>query len=215
MPKAGITYSKNKVESTDYTELNEREEREVKDELGAIARPDDRIERAAEIIRQADAEIALHQEDRDKAVASLWFYGHVLGLSRAINVTNTAYREILSKALYGIDRRRTGSGHFELRPVPNVSNEELEELAKQAGVERIDSALEDLPRLAQIVAKARVRRKTAVVFMREAALVLSEEPYGWDGERIATHAGVSTKLIWQQQATARRDRDKARKAAAS
>jgi hypothetical protein len=208
MPKAGITYSKNKVQPTDFPAIRAREESAVKDELGAIARPDDRIERAAEIIRQADAEIALHLEDRDKAVASLWFYEHVLGLSKAIGVTPTAYREILSKALYGNERHRTESGHFELRPVPNVgSSEELVALAEKHKVPRVDGALEALPRLAQVVAAARARRATAVVFMRDAALALDEEPYGWSGERIAEHAGVATKLIWQQQATARKARD--------
>ncbi|MBK3639515.1 hypothetical protein [Streptomyces sp. MBT33] len=210
MPKAGITYSKRKVKAPDFKTLRAREERAVKDELGAIARPDDRIERAAEIIRQADAEIALHIEDRDKAVASLWFYEHVLGLARAIDVTPTAYREILSKALYGIDRRRTESGHYELKPVPDVTGPELEKLAEEAGMPRVENAFEELPRLASIVSPARARRDTAVVFMRNAALALSEEPYGWSGEKIGEHAGVATKLIWQQQRTARQARDKAR-----
>ncbi len=211
MPKAGITYSKKRVESTDFKALKEREKSAVKEELGAITRPDDRIDRAADIIRQADAEIALHLEDRDQAVASLWFYEHVLGLARAIDVTNTAYREILSKALYGIDRKRTESGHFELRPVPDVSGQELVALAEEAGVPRVAGALEDLPRLARVVVAARARRGAAVVFMRNAALALSEEPYGWSGEKIAEHAGVTTKLIWQQQRTARLARDKARR----
>ncbi|MFF7169714.1 hypothetical protein [Streptomyces pseudovenezuelae] len=211
MPKAGITYSKRKVEAPDYKDLRKREERAVKDELGAIARPDDRIERAAEIIRQADAEIALHIEDRDQAVASLWFYEHVLGLARATGVTATAYREILSKALYGIDRRRTESGHYELRPVPDVTGPELEKLAEEAGTPRVEGAFEALPRLASVVSAARARRTAAVVFMRNSALALSEEPYGWSGEKIAEHAGVATKLIWQQQETARQARAKARK----
>ncbi|WP_116428933.1 hypothetical protein [Streptomyces spongiicola] len=208
MPKAGIRYSKRKVEAPDYKTLRAHEERAVKDELGAIARPDDRIERAAEIIRQADAEIALHIEDRDKGAASLWFYEHVLGLASAIDVTSTAYREILSKALYGIDRRRTASGHYELRPVPDVTGPELVKLAEEAGVPRIENAFEELPRLASVVSAARARRAAAVVFMREAALALSEEPYGWSGEKIAEHAGVGTKLIWQQQRTARLAREK-------
>ncbi|MFD0034310.1 hypothetical protein ACFVJK_40030 [Streptomyces sp. NPDC127172] len=49
--------------------------------------------------------------------------------------------------------------------------------------------------------------------MRKAELALSEEPYGWDCARITEHAGVAKELIWQQQATARKERDKARKAA--
>ncbi|PNG22324.1 hypothetical protein [Streptomyces cahuitamycinicus] len=209
MPKAGITYSTKKIDATDYKALREREEGAVKEELGRIARPDDRIERAAEIIRQADAEIALHLEDRDKAVASLWFFEHVKGLARTIGVTATAYREILSKAYYGgFERRRTASGHFELRPVPDVPGGELVKLAEEAGVPRVENASEDLPRLARVVAAARARRGAAVVFMREAALALMEEPYGWDAEKIAEHAGVGKKLIYQQTRTARLTRER-------
>ncbi|MET7573351.1 hypothetical protein ABZT04_33375 [Streptomyces sp. NPDC005492] len=208
MPTAGITYSKKKIERTDFKALREQEEGAVNAELGRIARPDDRIERAADIIRQADAEIALHLEDRDKAVASLWFYERVKGLATTIGVTPTAYREILSKALYGRNWKRTESGHVELEPVPaHVPTPELAKLAEEAGVPRVENASEELPRLARVVASARARRGAAVVFMREAALVLSEEPYGWDGEKIAEHAGVAKKLIWQQQRTARLARE--------
>ncbi|MFF8399860.1 hypothetical protein [Streptomyces sp. NPDC016172] len=196
---AGMTYSKKRVKASDFKAIREREERAVKDELGGITRPDDRIERAAEIIRQADAEIALHVEDRDNAVASLWFYEQVLGLAVAIGVTPTAYREILSKALYGDPKKQIPVG---------TSAEKLTRLAEEAGIKRVPDAAEKLPELARIVAAARARRSTAVVFMREAALALSEEPYGWSGEKIAEHAGVGKKLIYQQQRTARLARER-------
>ncbi|MGA5127676.1 hypothetical protein ACPCAG_30795 [Streptomyces pseudogriseolus] len=204
MPKAGIDYSKTKIQKPDFKTLRQAAESAVKEELGHIARPDDRIERAAEIIRQADAEIELHLEDRDKAVASLWFYDHVPGLAGAIGVTPTAYREILSRVFYGgHERVRTESGHYELKPIPALPGDELVAAAKKAGVPVVEDAAEKLPRLATVVAEARARRGAAVVFMRDAALALSEEPYGWDGPRIAEHAGVGKKLIWQQQAAAR------------
>ncbi|MGY5009906.1 hypothetical protein ACWCY6_17755 [Streptomyces sp. 900105755] len=212
MPKAGITYSKKKIKKTDFKALREAAERAVTEELGRITRPDDRIERAAEIIRQADAEVALHLDDRDKAVASLWFYEHVPGLAGTIGVTPTAYREVLSKAFYGgPERVRTDSGHYELRPVPDLPGPELVEAARKAGVPLVEDADKKLPNLATVVAEARARRGAAVVFMRDAALALSEEPYGWDGPRIAEHAGVQKKLIWQQQAAARAARDRAAK----
>ncbi|MFD7501585.1 hypothetical protein [Streptomyces sp. NPDC059850] len=212
MPKTGITYSKKKIQKTDFKALRKNAEAEVKEELGQIARPDDRIERAAEIIRQADAETALHLEDRDKAVASLWFYDHVPGLASTIGVVATAYREILSKVFYGgPERVRTESGHYELKPVPDLPGPELVAAAREAGVPFVEDAAEKLPRLATVVAEARARRAAAVVFMRDAALALSEEPYGWDGPRIAEHAGVQKKLIWQQQAAARAARERAAK----
>lgn len=200
MPRAaGMTYAKKRVKALDARKIREQEQAAVRDELGRIARPDDRIERAAAIIRQADAEIALHIDDRDKAAASLWFYEQVLGLPKALGVAPTAYREILSKALYGDPKK----------PLPvGDSAEKLIKAAETAGIKRIANASEELPRLAKIVAAARARRSAAVVFMREAALALSEEPYGWSGEKIAQHAGVATKLIWQQQRTARLARER-------
>lgn len=194
MPKAGITYSKKRIEKSNFAEIRKQVESDVKEELGAITRPDDRVERAANIIRQADAEIALHAEDRDRAVASLWFYEQVLGLAPAIGVAQNAYREILSKVLYGDPKQASPTA---------ASNEELVQIAKDAGLKRVDGADEKLPELARIVFMARARRAAAVVFMRKAALALSQEPYGWSVEKIAEHAGVGTKLIYQQQRTAR------------
>ncbi|MEE1764353.1 hypothetical protein [Streptomyces sp. SP18BB07] len=194
MPKAGITYSKKHIEKSNFAEIRKQVESDVKEELGAITRPDDRVERAANIIRQADAEIALHAEDRDKAVASLWFYEQVLGLAAATGVAQNAYREILSKVLYGDPKQASPAA---------ASNEELVQIAKDAGLKRVDDADEKLPELARIVFTARARRAAAVVFMRKAALALSQEPYGWSVEKIAEHAGVGTKLIYQQQRTAR------------
>ncbi|MGW2496212.1 hypothetical protein ACWCV2_17140 [Streptomyces pseudogriseolus] len=212
MPKAGIDYSKTKIQKPDFKTLRQVAEAAVKEELGQIARPDDRIERAAEIIRQADAEIEAHLESRDKAVASLWFYDHVPGLAGAIGVTPTAYREILSKVFYGgYERVRTSSGHYELKPIPDLPGDELVAAAKKAGVPVVEDAAERLPQFAAVVVEARARRGAAVVFMRDAALALSEEPYGWDGPRIAEHAGVGKKLIWQQQAAARAARKRAGK----
>ncbi|MGW2550065.1 hypothetical protein [Streptomyces sp. NPDC001635] len=198
MPRRAGTYSKLKLEVPNYQELRADTERAVKDELGELARPDDRVERAAHIIRQADAEIALHLPERDQMVASLWFYDHVLGLSKVIGVYPTAYREVLSKALHGDAN--------EPLPRDGASLEDLTRIAEEHGVPRVANAAERLPEVARIVAMARARRAAAVPFMQDAALALSEDPYGWDGERIAEHAGVTTKLIWQHWAAARKRR---------
>ncbi|MFJ4988805.1 hypothetical protein ACIP9H_34015 [Streptomyces sp. NPDC088732] len=197
MPKAG-TYSTRRIAVPDYDVIKRTAEQAVKDQLGALARPDDRVERAAEIIRQADAEIALHVDDRNAATASLWFYEHTLGLARALGVNKNAYREILAKAL-------TGDPKGELPG--DLDAEGLAKVATAAGVPRIEDAGDKLPELARIVAAARARRTAAVPFMQDAALALSEEPYSWDGERIAAHANVAVKLIWQHWAAARRRRE--------
>jgi hypothetical protein len=146
-------------------------------------------------VRQADAEIALHVEDRNNAVASLWFYEQVLGLSNAIGVTPNAYREILSKAVFGDPTRQ----------LPDIdSNEGLVAFAEQAGVPRIEGAADKVLEPARVVAAARARRKAAVRFMQEAVLALSEAPYDWTPDKIAEHAGVARSLIYKQRAAARK-----------
>ncbi|GAA3887243.1 hypothetical protein ACWDWT_21510 [Streptomyces sp. NPDC003343] len=198
MPRRAGTYSKTKIAVPDYPGIRANAERAVTDELGKLARPDDRIARAAEIIGQADAEMALHLPERDQMAASLWFYEHILGLHKVMGVYPTAYREALSKALYGDAKTPL--------PADDLHLEELPRIAQAHKLPRIENAAERLPEVATVVAEARYRRAAAVPFMQDAALALSEEPYGWEGERIAQHAGVPAKLIWQQWAAARRRR---------
>ncbi|MEU6756037.1 hypothetical protein [Streptomyces sp. NPDC046685] len=207
MPKAG-TYSTSKtrkIQVPDYITLRANAEREVKDELGGFARPDDRVARAAEIIRQADVEIATHIDDRDAAAASLWFYEHTTGLARILGLYPTAYRSILYKALYGVHWQGWKEGDPFPKELPtNLSREELVSLAEQQNVPRIEDAAQRLPELARVVAVAKARRAAAMPFMQDAALALSEPPYDWDGEKIANHAGIAVSLVWAHWAAARK-----------
>ena len=207
----------------DYAAIRKAADTVVRNELGAIARPDDRIERAANIIRQADDEIALYVDDRNQAIASLYFYdlyeGAHLGQLVGIGPKN-AVREVLSRVAYGNSKK----------PLPpRMTDKELRAFAKKMNVphlvpEEPDQALRlgveaakahqevtvgrELREAGKIIETAKACRNAAVVFMRTAALALSEEPYNWDGPRIAEHAGVTKKLIWQQQRTARMARDR-------
>ncbi|WP_406274794.1 hypothetical protein OH779_40150 [Actinacidiphila glaucinigra] len=72
----------------------------------------------------------------------------------------------------------------------------------------LEQAAEKLPELASIVGASDARRQAPVPFMQDAALALSEAPYDWDGERIAEHAGVTVKLIWQHAAAAATDQER-------
>lgn len=200
MPKAGLTYSP-KIPPPDYAKIKKDASDAVKSELGRVIRPDVLIVKAAGIVRQADAEIALHADERDKAVASLWFYDQVLGLSKTIGVMPTAYREILSKALFGDAST----------PLPTADdNKKLQDLAKRRGVPRIpyDAAASTVVQAGSIVAAARARRKAALFFLQEAALVLSEAPYEWDPDKIAEHADITRRLVYNLKDAAAKRRDK-------
>ncbi|MCX4976484.1 hypothetical protein [Streptomyces sp. NBC_00620] len=179
-----------------YVRLRREAQQAVSNELGIIARPDVRIGLAADIIRQADAEIGLHSDERNAALASLWFYDHIqaVSLGHAIGVNRNAVREILSSVAYGDAKK----------PLPpRMTDEELTELGEQLGVQRVESAAERLPSLGRIIEKAKARRGRAVRFMQDAALALTEEPYGWDPARIADHAGVQRRLIYKHLAAAK------------
>ncbi|MEV7512020.1 hypothetical protein AB0O57_29100 [Streptomyces sp. NPDC091201] len=225
-------YPHHKLEIPDYPSIRREAEDAVKDELGRMARPDDRVRRAAEIIRQADLEIAAHIEDRNQAAASLWFYDRVRGLTKVMGLATNAYRSALFQALYGIDPRSRKDGDVytahvlaadgrkattEVRPIPadlpaaqGEQAEDLARIAEEAGVPRLDTAeaSRQLPKLSSIVAAASARRAVALEFMQDAELALSEEPYGWDGPRIAEHAGVSVKLVWKHWGVARKRRER-------
>ncbi|OEJ21060.1 hypothetical protein [Streptomyces subrutilus] len=207
-----VSGSHHKLEVPDYPRLRKEAEDAVKDELGRMARPDDRVERAAEVIRQADLEIAAHVDDRNKFAASLWFYERTRGLPKVMGLTTNAYRQALYRALYGIDprsRKDTDPFPAELPASQGAQAEEsLDKIAARAGIPHFDPAYagERLPELSRIVAEAAARRKVALEFLQDGALALSEEPYGWDGYRIAEHAGVSVKLVWKHWAVARKRR---------
>ncbi|MFJ2745241.1 hypothetical protein ACIO3O_36915 [Streptomyces sp. NPDC087440] len=200
MPRKG-TYSNTKasgstIEVSDFATIRQEAKESVESELGKLARPDDRVARAAEIIRQADVEIATDGPDREKATASLWFYEQAMGLPKVLGIYPTAYREILSKALYGDPKKK----------LPSAGPEELKKLAEAANVPHVPDAREKLPKLARIVAAAQARRHAAVPFMQDAALALSQEPYGWDAARIAEHADVQKAIIYQHWRAAKNRR---------
>lgn len=204
-------YPHHKLKVPDYPRIRKDAEDAVRDELGSLARPDDQVERAAEIIRQADLEIAAHVDDRNKAAASLWFYDRTRGLNKVMGLATTAYRTALYQTLYGIDpRSRKDTDPFPA-VLPTTQGEQAEDLAKiaeEAGIPRLEreEAGQRLPELSRIVTAAAARRASALEFMQDAELALSEEPYGWDGYRIAEHAGVSVQLVWKHWTVARKRR---------
>jgi hypothetical protein len=206
MPKAGITYGP-RITAPDYEQIGRDAERQVLDALGlgsldterpqdlvAKARPDNLVAKAAEVLQQADAELAAYLGDRNQALAHLWFYDPRLGLARTAGLSTMGYRGAIAQTVYG-DKKHA---------LPEVaSNEVLAKLGAELGVKRIKDVETKLVEAAKIVYAARIRRDIAVRYMQEAGLVLSEEPYGWSPDRIAEHAGVHRDLIYKQRRTAR------------
>lgn len=203
MPKAGIKYGK-RIAAPDYPRIAKDAEKSVMQALG-IARsedlvakqPADLVVKAAEVVRQADAEIAVHIDERDQALGHLWFYEQRLGLAPTAGLTAMGYRQALAKLMFG-DKKHS------LPDVP--SNEELVQAAEEAGIPRVDNAEQQLLETAPIVYSARERRNLAVRFMQEAVFALSQEPYGWKPEKIAEHAGVTRDLVYHHRAAARKRR---------
>lgn len=202
MPKAGINYGP-RIKAPDYAQIAKDAETAALKALGITAerpedlvakvRPDELVVKAAEVVRQADAEIALYQGERDHALAHLWFYEQRLGLSNTVGLSRMGYRRNLAATLFG-DKNR---------PLPDVTtNNALIRCARKAGLEPVENAEEKLLETAPIVHAARVRREVAVRFMQEAVLALSLPPYEWSPDRIAEHAGVTRTLVYQHRTTA-------------
>ncbi|MFP3991038.1 hypothetical protein U9R90_26930 [Streptomyces sp. E11-3] len=184
----------------DHKTLRSDAERQVKDELGQIPRPDDRFKRACEIVQQADLEIAAHAEERDQAAMSLWFYDGVRGLGKVLGMLPNAYRQMCRIALHGerdapltVDNGR-------------MTAAERQAAAKKAGLPYIEDAADRLPSLAATVSVATARRKAAMPFLQDAALALTEEPYGWTTDRIAALGDTTVRHVRDVKNAAKRRR---------
>ena len=201
MPKAGIQYGP-RIPAPDYDEIALEAEKQVLAQLG-IARPEDLVSKqptdlivkAWSALEQADAELGSYLDERDQALASLWFYDPRLGLARTAGLSTMGYRGAIARVVYG-DKKHA---------LPEVaSNEALARLGKDLGVKHIEDAEAKLLEAAPIVFAARVRRDAAVRYMQEAVLALSLPPYEWKPEQIADHVGVDRNLIYKQRAAARK-----------
>ncbi|NML55115.1 hypothetical protein HHL19_35700 [Streptomyces sp. R302] len=201
MPKAGITYGP-RIQAPDYSAIAEQAKAALIEEIGGRKKsgviyipPEDLLVRAAQIIEQADAELAVYLKERDQALAHLWFYEARLGLAASAGLTNRGYRFALSKLLFGDKNRELPTAG---------SSEELAEIGKALGVVRIEGAEQHLLKAAPLVHAAQTRRAEAVRFMQDAVLTLSKPPYEWSPEQIAERAGVDRKIIYKQRAAARK-----------
>ncbi|MFE4580162.1 hypothetical protein [Streptomyces chartreusis] len=204
MPKAGITYGP-RIPAPNYDRIGIGAEKQVLNGLGlkqlkrpedlVAVRPDELVVKAWRIVEQADADLGAHLEERDQALAHLWFYEPRLGLARTAGLSTMGYRGAIARVVYG-DKRH---------PLPDVqSNEDLARLGKELGVRRIKNAEAKLLKASETVYAAHARRELAVRYMQEAVFDLSEAPYAWTPEQIAEHAGVERGLIYKQRAAARK-----------
>lgn len=87
-----------------------------------------------------------------------------------------------------------------------MNAEERRAAAEKAGVLHIEDAADRLPTLAATVSVATARRKAAMPFLQDAALVLTEEPYEWTTDRIAELGDVTPKYARDAKNAAKRRR---------
>ncbi|MFG2141892.1 hypothetical protein [Streptomyces sp. NPDC048650] len=186
-----------------HKNLRAEAERQVKDELGAIARPDDRFKRACEIVQQADLEVAAHAEERNQAALSLWFYDGVRGLDKVLGILPNAYSEMRRIALRGHKKATINPGGD---PNTRMTAEQRQAAAEEAGVPHIADAADRLPSLSATVSVATARRKAAMPFLQDSALVLTEEPYEWSTDRIAELGDITPKYARDLKNAAKRRR---------
>ncbi|MFD3514859.1 hypothetical protein [Streptomyces sp. NPDC058657] len=190
------------LDTPDHQQIRKEARRQVKDELGAIARPDDRFKRACEIVQQADLEIAAHAEERNQAAMSLWFYDGVRGLANVLGITANAYVEMRRAALHGDKKKASLTTEDDER----MTGEERRKAAEKAGVPQLADAADRLPSLSATVSEATERRKAAMPFLQTSALALREEPYEWTTERIGELGDVTAKYARDVANAAKRRR---------
>ncbi|MFB6629972.1 hypothetical protein ACFCWY_08760 [Streptomyces sp. NPDC056362] len=200
MPKAGVTYGP-RIPAPDYAEIDKQAAEEAREALGLNLPPqnlmtmgaDEVFDRSSRIVTQANAELAMYLEERDQALAHFWFYEPRRFLAQTAGLSYMGLRGAITKLVYG-DKKH---------PLPDVeSNEELVRIGEELGVRRVKDAEEQLLNASKIVRAAHQHRKEAMPYMQQATLALSKAPYNWTPERMAEHAGVDRKLIYNMRTAA-------------
>ncbi|MFD9190361.1 hypothetical protein ACFWCA_19285 [Streptomyces phaeochromogenes] len=204
MPQAGIKYGA-QIPGPDYDQIAEDAEKAVHKALGVIRtedllsrRPEDLVKKTAEIIRQADAQIAVHLTERDEALAHLRYYEPHRRLHRTAGLSPIGFRNAVARAVLGDQKANLPDA---------TSNEGLAQVAQELGVKRLDDARAQLLEAAPIVAGAQNCREIAMRYMQQVILALSEPPYSWSPQEIADHAGMPRDTVYSIRRVARKRRD--------
>ncbi|MET8696896.1 hypothetical protein ABZV65_30650 [Streptomyces bauhiniae] len=176
------------IEAPDYDALREKAEQDVEEALGAAERPDDRVKLAAEIIQQADVEIATYADTRNDLLASLYLHDLIEGtqLSQIAGVNKNGLRRLLGTAVYGSSARKTLPAF--------MKDAEMNALAKALNVRHIKkSPGKQLLEASLVIEKAKARRKAATPVLRDTALELVEK-HDWAVHQVAAHTGLTNKM---------------------
>lgn len=172
-----------KLERPDFDTIREQATRQVNDEFATISRPDERLERAAEIVTEAQDEMDSLIADRDWAIASLTCYTTARGINLSAGLSRTGVLRVMQKALK-LDRDAA------LPP-----RDELAAAGKKAGVPMVMDAHEVLPKIAQEYETNRALRDAAMPIRNAVIPVMAAAPYEWTHQRIADELGVPAPYI--------------------
>ncbi|RZU28261.1 hypothetical protein EV284_6427 [Streptomyces sp. BK022] len=188
------------IEAPDYDALREKAERDVVQALDRVERLDDRVQLAAEIIQQADIEIATYADTRNELLASLYLHDLIEGaqLSQIAGVNKNGLRRLLGYAVYGSAARKTLPAY--------MSDADMNALAKQMNVRHIKkSPGKQLLEASLVIEEAKARRKAALPVFRRTALELVEK-HDWAVHQVAAHTGQTNKLMSEHLKFARKAR---------
>ncbi|MFE1270560.1 hypothetical protein [Streptomyces sp. NPDC058758] len=166
------------LERPDFKPIREAARDQVLDTFTDITRPEERLERAAEINIDAQEQMNRLIVERDQAIASLCCYTTAKAVYFAAGLSRTGLKRVLERALK-LERDAK---------VP--TRDDLVQAGKDAGVPFVEDAHETLPKIAREYERYRAIHE-AVVPIRDAAMpVLAAAPYEWTHQRIADVAGV-------------------------
>lgn len=172
-----------KLERPDFAAIREQAARQVNDEFATISRPDERLERAAEIVNEAQDEMDSLIDDRDAAIASLTCYTTARGINLSAGLSRTGVLRVMQKALK-LDR-----------DAGLPAREQLAAAGKDAGVPVVPDAHEVLPRIAREYETNRALRDAAMPIRNATIPVMAAAPYEWAHQRIADELGVPAPYV--------------------
>lgn len=149
--------------------------------------PEGRYRAACDIITKARRSIAELQPERNKLVASAYFYDHVQAVDKAAGIFQ---QESLT-----IRRAALGLGPDDTVPrVTKDNRAEITKLALQAKVKYIHNAPSKLPAVAEAYTRARARAEAALPFRDSAMTELWGRP-GWTRAKLAEIANIDPSQV--------------------
>ncbi|MFJ8301289.1 hypothetical protein ACIQ9R_36060 [Streptomyces sp. NPDC094447] len=171
------------LERPDFATIRDDARDQVLAEFADITRPDERLERSAEVVIEAQEEMDRLIVERDQLIASLSCYTTAKAVYFSAGLSRTGLKRVMERALR-LDR-----------DAKLPTRDDLMQAGQDAGVPFVENAHETLPKIAREYERHRTIREAATQIRDAVIPVLVAPPYQWTHQRIADAAGIPQPYV--------------------